>query len=243
MDIKKLLKELGLKWMAENVDAVLAASKERKTTPAETLGRLLDGEREARMARSVQRRLRAAKVPVARSLADFNWAWPKKIDKDMVMDIFRFGFLKDNGNVVFMGGVGLGKTFLSSALAIEACGRNIPTLFTTTVDMVNNLQAAAARGCLAKAVKTYTAPQLLHCDEFGYLPVDQQGAHLLFQVISGRCEKGSTIVTTNKPYRQWTSTLANDAALTAALLDRLAGNCKTVVIEGDSYRMRDKLDS
>jgi len=165
MDVKDKLKELGLAWMAANMDAVLAAAKEKKTSPAETLKRLVDGEREARMARSVQRRLRIAKIPVARSLADFNWQWPEKIDQDLVKDIFRLEFLKDNGNVVFMGGVGLGKTFLASALAAEACGRNIPALFTTAVDMVNNLQAAAVRGCLAKAVKTYTAPRILVCDK------------------------------------------------------------------------------
>lgn len=132
---------------------------------------------------------------------------------------------------------------MASALAIEACERNIPTLFSTAVEIVNNLQVAAARGCLPKAIKAYTAPQLLCCDEFGYLPIDQHGAHLLFQVVAARNEKGSTVITTNRPYKEWTVTLANDAALTLAILDRLAGNCQTVVIEEISYRMRDKIKS
>jgi DNA replication protein DnaC len=240
MDFKTRLKELGLTWMSENAELLLASAKEGRMSHADLLARLVEGERAARSERAAKRRLQAAKVPVRKSLADFNWQWPRKIDQDLVRDVFRLGFLNGHGNVVFMGGVGLGKTHLASALAVEACSRNIPTLFATAVGIVNHLQTAQAKGCLEKALKLYTAPRLLCCDEFGYLPIDQQGAHLLFQVVAGRNEKGSTVITTNRPYKDWAATLANDAALTSAILDRLAGNCQTVVIEGASYRMREK---
>lgn len=153
-DFNTQLKELGLTWMAENVDSALAKAKEGKATHADMLATLLDGERAARLERAVGRRLRAAKIPLKKSLADFRWTWPSKIDQDMVKDIFRLGFLKDNGNVVFMGGVGLGKTHLASALAAEACQRNIPTLFTKAIEIVDDLRAAPRGDALRRRSKS-----------------------------------------------------------------------------------------
>jgi DNA replication protein DnaC len=240
MDIHEKLKAAGLGWMDLNVDAIIAESASRKASPAEVLARLLEGELEARRMRSVERRLRMARIPVTKSVADFNWAWPKNIDQDMVKDLLRLGFLKEKGNIVFMGGVGLGKTYLASAVAMEACDRNLPVLFTTAIEMVNNLQAATAVNGLQKAVRRYAAPALLVIDELGYLPIDRKGADLFFQVVSARHERASTVVTTNKAYRDWAATFAGDAALTSAILDRLTEKCSTVVIEGKSYRMRNK---
>jgi len=242
MQLKEQLKTLGLSWVAENIDAALAEAASRKITPAETLARLLAGELEARMTRSVQRRIRDSRIPAPKSLVDFNWAWPKRIDKDMVMDALRLMFVKEKGNVVLMGGVGLGKTHIAIALILEACHRNLPALFTTAMEMVNNLKAAVAANNLAKALRRYTAPAIVAVDELGFMPFDRQGADLFFQVVSARHEKGSLVLTSNLSYRDWTATFANNAALTSAILDRLTEKCHTVVIEGPSYRMRNKTE-
>lgn len=240
MQLKERLQALGLAWMAENIDDALSEAASRKTPPAEALARLLDGEIEARRTRSVLRRIRDSRVPTPKSLADFDWAWPRRIDKEQIMDVFRLGFLKEKGNVVFMGGVGLGKTHLMTALLIEACHRNLPVLFTTAVEMINNLKAAAASNSLAKAIRRYAAPAIVGIDEIGFLPIDRQGADLFFQVVSARHERGSIVLSTNKAYKSWAATFANDAVLTSAILDRLTEKCATAVIEGTSYRMRNK---
>jgi DNA replication protein DnaC len=240
MDIKQTLKTLGLPWMADNMDAIIATAG--KSTHSEVLEKLLDGEIEAKRIRSALRRIRDSRVSVPNSLAEFNWAWPKKIDQELVKDLYRLAFVKEKANVVLMGGVGLGKTRLASGLIVEACHRNLPSLFTTAVEMLNNLQAAAAVNGLARAIRRYVAPATLCIDELGFLPIDRQGADLFFQVISARHERGSTLITTNRSYREWATTFANDAALTSAILDRLTEKCHTVVIEGKSYRMRNKTE-
>ena len=118
MDFKTRLKELGLNWMSENADIIIASAKDGRKSHADMLAALIDGERTARMARAALRRFRTAKVPVRKSLSEFNWLWPKKIDQDIIKDIFRMGFLKDHGNVVFMGAHAVGFT----ASACSPCG-------------------------------------------------------------------------------------------------------------------------
>ena len=170
----------------------------------------------------------------------FDWSWPRKINRVQVQDLFRLRFVEQNTNVVFIAGVGLGKTPLAVALAHDACLHNVSTLFAPAVQIVNTLSAAQATNTLSKALKAYVAPRLLVVDELGYLPMDKRGADLLFQVISARYERGAIIITTNTAYKQWPRVFNNDATLTTAILDRLVHHCETVTIEGKSYRMKDK---
>ena len=179
-------------------------------------------------------------MPVLKTLEQFNWSWPSKINRAQVQDLFRLRFIEQNTNVVLIGGVGLGKTHLAVALAHTACLHNVPTLFAPAVDIVNTLSAAQATNTLPKALKAYVAPRLLLIDELGYLPMDKRGADLLFQVISARYERGAIIITTNTAYKQWPRVFNNDATITTAVLDRLLHHCETVTIEGKSYRMKDK---
>ena len=142
--------------------------------------------------------------------------------------------------MIFIGGVGLGKTHLATALGRQACEKGHTVLFTTAVDILNTLAAAQIAHQLRQELKRYTRPDLLVIDELGYLPIDKLGADLLFQVFSQRYERGSTVLTTNKAYKQWPSIFNNDAMLASAVLDRLLHHAETVVIDGPSYRMRDK---
>lgn len=156
--------------------------------------------------------------------------------------MFRLSFLKDKANVIFIGGAGLGKSHLGTALAYEACLAGQTVLFTTAMDIVNTLAAAQSANRLKAELKKYTSPSIVLIDELGYLPIDKTGADLLFQVFSQRYETGSTIVTTNQVYKHWARVFNNDATLTSAVLDRLVHHAETVVIEGKSYRMRDQIE-
>lgn len=242
MPLKDKLNSLGLSWMAENHEASFKKSQERKLPMADALDSLADGELQARSLRNAERRLKLAKIPVQKQLADFDWTWPKSLDQDMVRELFRLDFVKKRGNAVLCGGVGLGKTHLAQALAVEACNTGFKVLFTLAIDMLTHLRAASDSGKLPHALKRYLSPDLLCVDELGYLPIDRTGADLFFQVVSRRHERSSTVVTTNKAYKDWASTFAGDAALTSAILDRLTERCSTVLISGKSYRMRDRRD-
>jgi DNA replication protein DnaC len=159
-----------------------------------------------------------------------------------VQNLFKLDFIRSKSNVIFLGGVGLGKTHLSTALAHTACLNGVTVLFTTAIDVINKLSAAQESGNFQRELKKYLKPSLLVLDELGYLPIDKHGADLLFQVISNRYEQGSMIISTNRAFKDWPEIFNNDATLTSAILDRVLHHAETVVIEGKSYRMKDAVD-
>ena len=238
--LQDILLRLSLTFVAQHYETMGQAAAREQLGHVEYLRRLAEGEAAARYERSVQRRTKAAHLPVPKTLEQFNWSWPSKLNRAQVQELFRLRFIEQNTNVVFIGGVGLGKTHLAVALAHTACLHNVTTLFAPAVDIVNTLSAAQATNTLTKALKAYVTPRLLLIDELGYLPMDKRGADLLFQVISARYERGAIIITTNTAYNQWPRVFNNDATITTAILDRLLHHCETVIIEGKSYRMRDK---
>ena len=233
---------LKLSYFREYHQSLAKEAVEKNWTQLDFLSRLVEGEALRRKDRATQRRLQAARFPVIKTLEQFNWAWPKKINRAQVQNLFRLSFLKDKANVVFMGGAGLGKSHLAAALAYEGCLAGYTVLFTTAIDIVNTLVAAQSAHRLKAELKKYISPNILLCDELGYLPIDKAGADLLFQVFSQRYETGSTIVTTNQLYKHWARVFNNDATLTSAVLDRLLHHAETVTIEGKSYRMKDQIE-
>ena len=157
--------------------------------------------------------------------------------------MFRLDFVPNHSNVILLGGVGVGKTHLAIALAHAACLRGMTALFTTAVDILNSLAAAQATGGVKHEMARLLKPAFLVVDELGYLPIDKFGADALFQVISQRYERGSTLITSNRSFKQWPEIFNNDSTLTSALLDRLLHHAESIVIEGRSYRMRDQIDA
>lgn len=174
-----------------------------------------------------------------KTLDQFNWSWPKKINQAQIQNLFRLKFIEDKSNVIFVGGVGLGKTHLACALGYQACLKGHTVLFASAVDAVNHLISAQHVGNLKQELKKYLNPSLMIIDELGYLPIDKNGADLLFQIISSRYEQGSLIITTNRVFKDWAEIFNNDSTLTSALLDRLLHHTEAVVIEGKSYRMKE----
>lgn len=203
------------------------------------LRRLVEGEYNQRRQRAIQRRIKAARFPVIKTLEQFDWNWPKKINRLQIQNLFRLRFLDQRANVVFLGPVGIGKSHLASALGYAACQEGCSVLFAGAIGVINDLAAAQKTGTLKRQLKTYLRPQLLVLDELGYLPIDQHGADLLFQVISQRYERGSIVLTTNKPYKNWASIFNNDSTIASAVLDRLLHHADTVLLHGSSYRMKD----
>lgn len=192
--------------------------------------------------RATQNRIRQARFPVIKTLDQFRWDWPTVINRMHVQNHFSLGFIKDKGNLIYLGGVGLGKTHLATALGYTACLQGYSVLFTSAIDVINTLSAAKTSGRLKQELKKYTKPSLLILDELGYLPIDKAGADLLFQVISLRYEQGSIMITSNRAYKEWPKIFNNDSTLTSAILDRLLHHAETVVIEGKSFRMKGKIE-
>ena len=174
---------------------------------------------------------------------EFNQSWPWSINRLQVQNLFRPQFIKNKSNVIFPGGVGLGKTHLASALGYAACLKGNTVLFTSAIDIINTLTAAKAAGRMKQDLKKYTRPSLLVMDEIGFLPIDKDGADLLFQIISLRYERGAMAITSNRAFKDWPEIFNNDSTLTSAIPDRLPHHAETVLIEGKSYRMKDKIES
>jgi DNA replication protein DnaC len=237
------LKYLKLPFIAEHYNEITRRAAKQEWSHLKLLQLLMEGETEFRKDRATQRRIKQARFPVIKTIDDFTWTWPKKINRMQVKNLFTLDFIKSKSNVIFLGGVGLGKTHLATALAHTACLSGVTVLFTTAIDVINVLSAAQAAGVFQKELKKYLKPSVLVLDELGYLPIDKHGADLLFQVISHRYEQGSIIISTNRAFKDWPEIFNNDATLTSAILDRVLHHAETVVIEGKSYRMKETVEA
>ncbi len=237
------LGRLQLPYFVQHYPSMMAQAARESWSHGRFLEQLVAGEVARRDEALIARRLKAARLPGSKTLDSFDWSWPKKINRPQIQHLFRLEFVPRHGNVIFLGGVGVGKTHLSIALAHQACLNGISALFTSAVDIVNALAAAQATGGIKREMARLLKPSVLCVDELGYLPIDNFGADGLFQVISQRYERGSTIITSNRAFKQWPEIFNNDSTLTSALLDRLLHHAETVVIEGNSYRMRDQSET
>ncbi len=237
------LEYLKLGHLREHFESLAQQAAREQWTHVDYLARLIEGEAAQREQRAIERRIRLARFPMMKTLDQFQWTWPRKINRVGVQHLFRLDFLQQHANVIFLGGVGLGKTHLSIALGHAACLRGHSVLFTTAVEAINTLCAAQAAGRLKAELAKYLRPRCLVLDELGYLPIDKTGADMLFQIISQRYERGSIVLTTNRAFKDWPEIFNNDATLTSAVLDRLLHHAETVLIDGKSYRMKDQIET
>ncbi len=236
------LRYLKLNQLAECCETLLSQAAREHWSHGRFLHQALETESLSRRERTIQRRIDKARIPVAKTIDQFNWDWPKTIPQEHVRHLFNLDFVRHKTNVIFMGAVGLGKTHLASALGLTACQATHSVYFTTAIAAINQLLAAQATHRLKAEMLRFTSPQVLIMDEVGYLPLDKAGADLLFQIISERYERGSIVLTTNKAYKHWPSIFQNDSGITSAILDRLLHKADTIVIEGKSYRMKDRVE-
>ena len=245
-EVEKLLEQLKylkLPGIAEHYEETALKANKDSWSHVNYLTQLIELENNMRQERAIERKVRAARFPFVKTLEQFSWNWPKQINQLQIKDLFRLQFLKQQTNIILLGGVGLGKTHLATALGHHACLNGKRVLFTNTVDAINSLIVAQKSGRLKLEMRKYIKPEILILDELGYLPIDKSGADMLFQIISGRYEVGSTVITTNRAFKDWPEIFNNDSTLTSALLDRLLHHAQTVVIEGKSYRMKDQVEN
>jgi DNA replication protein DnaC len=169
---------------------------------------------------------------------DFNYHKSRQNQKGIILNLVDLGFIYQKKDVILIGNPGTGKSFIAKCIAYAATQAGIKTLFTTAMDMVNHLIAAEADHNLLKKLNYYQSPDILVVDEIGYLPLGRQGSNLIFQVISARHEKKSTMITTNLPFAEW-GNVFDSTTVATAIADRLVYNSEILVLEGKSYRKRD----
>ena len=234
------LAELKLPEIAKGYREVLDEAARKGSSMLEVLATLIGMEQAARQQRALQRRLREARLPKQKTLAEYDFNFPKRSPKAVILRLFDCDFIGRQGCAVLIGPTGTGKSHLLTALGYTAAERGYSVRHTRVVDMINHLTAAQIKGVLGNTLRAYVRPSLLLLDELGYLPIDKRGADLLFQVVAARYETGSIVLTTNRPFREWGTLFDMDNTLATALIDRLMHHGEAIVIQGDSYRMRGK---
>lgn len=208
----------------------------------EFLESVLKAEQAARLSRQRTTLTRLASFPAIKTLDSFDFTAASGVPKAQVQELASLAFIERSENVVLLGPSGTGKTHIAVALGYAATQAGIKVRFITAADLLMILTTAHRQNQLADALKRFVNPyRLLIIDEIGYLPMSREQANLFFQVIAKRYERGSLIVTSNLPFGKWDQTFADDATLTAAMLDRLLHHAHVVPIQGDSFRLRDKL--
>lgn len=232
--------KLGLPHLAGNLDDFV------KRADTDTMGYLdfcdliLQEELAVRDERRFRAGLRLSKLPHHKTLDDYDFSFQPDLDPRKVRDLATLAFVQTKANVALLGPPGVGKTHIAVALAVAACRAGFSVYFTSLDDMVRQLKAADAIGRLTSKLSTYLRAHILVVDEVGYQPLERTEANLVFQVISKRYEKGSTLLTSNKSFGEW-GQVFGDEVLATAILDRLLHHCDVIAINGPSYRLKNRL--
>mgnify|MGYP002713040160 CR=1 FL=1 len=232
--------KLRLTKSQERLEALLQEAVEQELSYADFLDQMLTEELVSKTAKNVTMRTNLARFPFVKSLDSFDFGYQPSLDKKQVLNLATSHFIEHGENVVILGPPGVGKTHLSVGLGLKAIEHGYRVLFTTAANMIATLTKALAEGKLEDKLKAYTVPRLLIVDEIGYLPFDQAGANLFFQLISRRYEKGPMILTSNQSFGSW-GEVFGDRVIATAILDRVLHHAITINIRGNSYRLKDKL--
>ena len=230
------LAELKLRNIAETYREVIDEAARQNASLLQVLSTLIASEITGGRQRALERRICQAKLPLRKTLEDYNFEFPKRIPKQKILRLFDCDFVAQHQCAVLIGRTGTGKSHFLNALGYTACEKEISVRWTRAIDMINVLTTAQMNGTLEKKLREYTRPQLLLLDELGYLPIDKRGADLMFQVVAARYECGSIVITTNRIFREWGKIFDVDNTLATAIIDRLMHHGQALVIEGESYR-------
>lgn len=237
-DLRTLLRALGLSATADGLDDLIALATKKRWSPVELFEQVAAIEDKDRAQRGLERRLKRSRLEQFKPMADFDWSWPTKIDRPLVESVVRLDFLEEPRNVVLAAPQGLGKTMIAQNVAQQAVLRGYGVLFISAAQLLLDLGAQESTRALERRLQHYAKIGLLILDEIGFLAFDNRNADLLFQVISRRYEKKSTVLTTNLAFRDWPSIFPN-ATCATALIDRVVHHADVIAIEGDSYRARE----
>ena len=200
--------------------------------------KLIHWEEVERKKRGLERRLASAHLGRFKPLADFDWGWPAQCDKGTVSELMTLSFIDKSSNIILVGPNGIGKSTIAQNIAYQAVMQGYTALFVNAAQMLNDLASQDGDNALRRRLRHYAQPQVLVIDEVGYLSYGNRHADLLFEIINRRYEQKSTIVTTNRPFAEWNEVFPN-AACVVSLVDRLVHHSEIVVLEGESYRMKE----
>ena len=199
---------------------------------------LIQWEEAERARRSLERRLGSAHLGRFRPLADFDWDWPKRCDREALEELMGLAFLQETANAILVGPNGVGKSTIARNIAHQAVLAGHTVLCTSAAQMLGELAAADGDNALRRRLTFYARPRLLLIDEIGYLSYSNRHADLLFEIVSRRYQEKSTLVTTNRPFAEWGEVFPN-AACVVSLIDRLVHHAEILSIEGESYRLKE----
>jgi DNA replication protein DnaC len=233
------LKRLPLPRLRETLPAVLSEAAKEQWTYLEFLERILRREVDAKEGKRVHMAMRIAHFPCVRTIEEFDFSFQPSVDERLVRELSTGNFIANGDNVLIFGPPGVGKTHLAIGLGRKVVEQGHTARFTTATALLATLGKAESERNLAEKLTEYSKPRLLIIDELGYLPFERRAAHLFFQLVNRRYEKGSLLVTTNQRVSEW-GNVFGDEVLATAILDRLLHHSHTILITGESYRLREK---
>jgi len=244
-DLAAQLAKVGLSAIAAGLDDFLARSTKGRWSPVQILEEIARLEQIEKTRRSLQSRLQRARIGRFKPIADYDWNWPKKVERDLLQRALTLEFIREGRNLVLLGSNGLGKTMIAKNIAHQAVLAGFSVLFTTAADLIEDLRSRSPE-TLRRRLARYTRPHLLVVDEVGYLSYDSHAADLLYKVVDRRYERPSArepssrsiLITTNLAFRDWNTVFPNATSI-ATLLDKLTHYAEVTLIEGQSYRVHE----
>lgn len=236
-DLLTRLTKIGLRATAENLDDLIARSIKNRWSPQQLLEEIARSEAESRANRNLAYRLYLARLGRYKPMADFDWNWPKKIDRPLIERALQTDFISEARNLILMGANGLGKTMIAKNIAYNALLAGHTVLFRNASDLIGDLSCDSPTLRKTK-LNLYGRVRLLCIDEIGYLSYDSNAADLLYEVVNRRYESGSILITTNRAFKDWNAVFPHATSI-ATMLDRLLHHADVFMIEGNSYRIRE----
>lgn len=237
--IEANLTRLRMPRIKEIIDRVIKSAEEHSKSYLSFLDDLLEEEVANKEQRRIETTLKISGLPFIKSIDEFDFTFQPNLDRQKVMSLFDLNFIRQNGNVIFLGPPGVGKTHLAVSLALKACQSGMSIYFTNMEDLIKKLGKDHEAGRPGKG-RSYYKSSLVIVDEVGYTPVNREECNLFFRFIANRYEKASTIITSNKAFSDWTE-LFHDPIIVTAILDRLLHHSAVINIKGNSYRLRGRI--
>jgi len=231
------LQQLGLRALPAQLDDFLAHATKARWSPRQIIEQITLAENGERSRRSLERRLRLCGLKKYKPMADFDWAWPAKMDRDIVERALSLDFINEARNLIFVGPNGLGKTMIAKNICHAAVQAGHSVLFRSAAALLEDLHRQTTEG-RRRRLHAYANADLLCIDEVAYLSFDDKAADLLYEVINRRYERKPVIITTNRPFKEWNEVFPN-ATCIVTMLDRLLHHADVTVFEGHSFRVRE----